>query len=245
MITFEKRAVAFIDILGFKNLVDSAVSDNQSLQELSKLVNLLEGAVLTLDESVSGSVPKHLIPDHIYISDCIILSAPINDEERTNYDGLSIVIMRVIQLTHFFLKAGYLIRGGISVGEVWHTDSNIVGPAYQDAYLLEEKGDKPMVLLSDSAQATLRGGSRMCIQRNGDVFVNGLYNAYLPGKPSAPYIIDKEPMDKIDEKAYQCYAKLIKENLDSQIPGGAKCKWRWFGEYLEAESKKDTQWKEA
>jgi hypothetical protein len=80
MITFEERAVAFIDVLGFKGLVNSAISDDQSLQELSSLVKLLESAVPSLDATVDKSVPNHLIPRHNYISDCIILSAPLNDE---------------------------------------------------------------------------------------------------------------------------------------------------------------------
>ncbi|MFT6051062.1 MAG: hypothetical protein ACI9B9_000702 [Halioglobus sp.] len=45
--------------------------------------------------------------------------------------------MRTIQLTHIFLAKGYLIRGGVSIGKVWHTESNIIGPAYQGAYLVK------------------------------------------------------------------------------------------------------------
>ena len=131
MIEFENRAVAFIDVLGFKALVNSATDNPDSLTQLSNLIVLLEKAVPRFDAQVDHSVPSHLIPKHNYISDCIILSAPLSDTARRNYNGLDILIMRVIQLTHFFLNAGYLIRGGISVGKVWHTDPNIVGPAYQ------------------------------------------------------------------------------------------------------------------
>ena len=232
MITFEERAVAFIDVLGFKGLVDSTTTDYQSLQELSNLVNLLESAVPSLDATVDNSVPKHLIPKHIYISDCIILSAPLNDESRKNYNGLDIVIMRTIQLTHFFLRSGYLIRGGISVGKVWHTDSNIVGPAYQEAYLLEAKGDKPVVLLSESAQSIKRWSPRVCLNHNGKVFVNGLHDFYIPGNTDHGVI----------EQTYQRYKQLIKERLSSQISEGAKSKWQWFEKYLEAESKEGLKW---
>lgn len=232
MITFEERAVAFIDVLGFKVLVNSATSDHQSLQELSNLVNLLESAVPILDATVDKSVPHHLIPRHNYISDCIILSAPLNDESRRNYNGLDIVIMRTIQLTHFFLRSGYLIRGGISVGKVWHTDSNIVGPAYQEAYLLEVEGDEPVVLLSKSAQSIPRWGSRMCLKYNGKVFVNGLHDFYIPGNTNHGVI----------EQTYQSYEQLTNEKLNSKIPEGAKSKWRWFQKYLEAESKEGLKW---
>ncbi|WP_305909042.1 hypothetical protein Q9L42_007615 [Methylomarinum sp. Ch1-1] len=147
---FEDRAVAFIDVLGFKALVAGATQSNDQLKQLSELVDLLSSAVPTLDSDAHSSVAAHLIPRHIYISDCIILSAPLTDSDRQNYDGLSIVVMRAIQLAHHFLNAGYLIRGGISVGKVWHTDSNIVGPAYQEAYMLEHNGNEPIVVLSEN-----------------------------------------------------------------------------------------------
>ena len=233
MIIFEERAVAFIDVLGFKGLVNSAaLGDDQSRQELSNLVSLLEGAVPVLDALVDNSVPKCLIPKHNYISDCIILSAPIKNKCRTNYNGLEIVIMRVIQLTHFFLEHGYLIRGGISVGKVWHTDSNIIGPAYQEAYSLEVKGKNPVVLLSESAKNTPRYNSRMCIRLNGQVFVNGLHDFYIK---------DSDIHGKIEE-TYQGYEQLVKDNLDSQISRCAKRKWKWFEQYLKAESGEGTEW---
>lgn len=68
-----------------------------------------------------------------------------------NYNGLSVLVMRVIQLTHILLSKGYLIRGGISVGDVWHTESNIVGAAYQEAYSIESQAIAPCVKLSSAA----------------------------------------------------------------------------------------------
>jgi hypothetical protein len=234
MIQFEERAVAFIDVLGFKSLVEQAALSSETLKQLSKLVELLEGVVPRLDATVDSSVPPHLIPKHNCISDCIILSAPIRDEDRIYYNGLEIVIMRVIQLTHFFLDAGYLIRGGISVGKVWHTDTNIVGPAYQEAYLLEAKGDEPMVVLSDSAKQICRWGSRMCLQQNDKVFVNGLHDYYIPGNTVHGAI----------ETAYSKYEKLTDNVLNSQVDEKIKNKWSWFKDYLDSESKNGMKWAE-
>ena len=108
---FEDRAVAFIDILGFKALVDNAVENESAKNKLSDLVALLESAIPRLDSGVDSTVPKNLIPRHQYISDCIILSAPLTDSQHSWYNGVRIVVMRAIQLSHFFLNEGYLIRG--------------------------------------------------------------------------------------------------------------------------------------
>lgn len=235
MIEFEDRAVAFVDVLGFKSLVERAASSNEALNQLSELVALLEGVVPKLDKTVDSDIPQHLIPRHNCISDCIILSAPVSDEARTNYNGLEVVIMRVIQLTHFFLDAGYLVRGGISVGKVWHTDSNIVGPAYQEAYLLEANGNEPMVVLSDSAKAVPGWGSRMCLEHEGKVFVNGLHDFYIPGNTKHGAI----------EDAYSNYAELADDALNSQLPKKVKDKWSWFRAYLDSESQEGMKWNNA
>ena len=229
---FEHRAVAFIDVLGFKSLVTNADLEPSVFKQIEALVNLLSTAVPILDSRVSSIIPDRLIPLHQYISDCIILSAPINDDDLKNYNGLEIIVMRAIQLSHFFLSSGYLIRGGISVGNVWHTKSNIVGPAYQEAYLLEANGDKPYIVLSTSAIRFWRGGSRMCLVDDKTVFVNGLHDFYIPNNTEH---------DGID-KAYQSYAEIVENAIQSNISQSAQEKWKWFKEFLASESKEGLQW---
>ena len=235
LVKFEDRAVAFIDVLGFKALVAGAVEREEQLKQLSGLVDLLSTAVPTLDASVNKSIAAHLIPKHIYISDCIILSAPLTDIDRQSYDGLSIVVMRAIQLAHYFLKAGYLIRGGISVGKVWHTNSNIVGPAYQEAFLLEQHGNEPIIVLSESAAKCWHGGSRMCLQKDGKVFVNGLFEYYIPNSAQHGEI----------ERTYTKYAALADQKLAEDLPQSAKEKWSWFKEFLQTEAPEGLKWAQA
>jgi len=154
-ITFENKAVAFIDVLGFSSLVDDASKKEEMMAQLQSLVDLFKSVVPELDKTVDKSVPLRLIPKHIYISDSIILSAPLSDSSVPGYNGLEVLVMRCIQLTHHFLSSGYLLRGGIAIGKVWHGTSNIVGPAYQEAYKLEnnpkKKLESPCILLSESS----------------------------------------------------------------------------------------------
>ncbi|MDP1776226.1 MAG: hypothetical protein Q8K94_06370, partial [Moraxellaceae bacterium] len=173
-ITYEQRAVAFIDVLGFKQLVDASVRNDTARHELESLIGNLESAIPVLDAGVSETVPERLIPKHTYISDCIILSAPLDDPNVKNYSGLETVVMRAIQVTHRMLDAGYLLRGGISVGPLWHGDGNLVGPPYQEAYLLEHNGNEPRIVLSPSAVEHwgkgFGAGSRMCIRQDDVAF---------------------------------------------------------------------------
>jgi hypothetical protein len=235
-INFENRAVAFIDVLGFKDLVNNACKNATSMNNLQSLIELLSSVVPALDKTVDNSVPARLIPEHTYISDTIILSAPISDDTVTSYNGLEILVMRCIQLTHYFLRSGYLLRGGIAVGKVWHEKSNIVGPGYHDAYLLEEKEDKPRIVLSENSlphwKKGFGNGSRMCIQKDGIIMVNGLYDAYIPGN-TKPEVINK---------TYDEYERIAENAINSSLPQPAKDKWVWFREYIETESHEGRQW---
>lgn len=234
-VNFEDRVVAFIDVLGFKALVKGAAQDGARLKQLSGLIDLLSSAVPTLNSGVSSSIAERLIPKHIYISDCIILSAPLKDAERQGYDGLSIVVMRAIQLSHYFLNAGYLIRGGVSVGKVWHTNSNIVGPAYQEAYELESHGNEPIIVLSESAAKHWGGGSRMCLQSDEKVFVNGLFDYYMPNNTEHGEI----------ERTYARYAELVEQRLAEGLPQSAHEKWSWFKTFLQSEAPEGLKWGQA
>jgi len=226
-ITFDNRAVAFVDVLGFKALVNSAAGNND-LASLEELVSLLSTAIPSFDATVDKSVPKSLIPRHIYISDCIILSAPMSHPTYHYDNGLSIVVMRVIQLSHLLLRAGYLIRGGISVGNVWHSESNIVGPAYQEALALEQGGQEPIVVLSASAVKCWEGESRMCLQQDGKVFVNGLFDYYIPNSTEYGVI----------DRTYKHYAELAEKRLCEGLIPSAKEKWQWFKDFVQAEVSK-------
>lgn len=234
-IFFEERAVAFIDVLGFSALVDEAAGSAKDKQQLESLVGLLETAIPVLDKGVSSTVPAHLLPKHTYISDSIILSAPLVDSEIKHYSGLEIVVMRCIQLTHRFLVAGYLLRGGIAVGHVWHSDTNIVGPAYQEAYKIEANGCNPSIVLSDAAQERWSKGfgasSRMCVLNHGALMVNGLHDYYI-----------EDQSDRGVKRAYEAYTLIVDECLASNLPPKAKAKWEWFDSLLESEKSEANKW---
>ncbi|WP_109127450.1 hypothetical protein [Dyella sp. C11] len=255
-IVFEDRVVAFVDVLGFKSMALEATSNYLARNKLENLVNLLSSSIPFFDTNVSSSVPARLIPRHNYVSDSIILSAPFHDSEMKFYSGLEVIVMRVIQLTHHLLNEGYLVRGGIAVGKVWHTQSNIVGPAYQEAFALEHKGCAPCVVLSPSAEAMWTSimrqqneifpdtPNRMCIRRKvlnksrlsfrekEKFIVNGLHDSYIPNATSPGAL----------EQRYKHYRKVVDANLRKQHSPEIKRKWRWFDSYLSKESQMATHW---
>lgn len=74
---FEQRVVAFLDILGFKNLVTRAERDRSALQQLIMLKNLIDHHVDYDNLNLDKNVPPHIHPKYLFVSDSIILSAPL------------------------------------------------------------------------------------------------------------------------------------------------------------------------
>lgn len=255
-ITFQERVVAFVDVLGFKSMAVEATSNYLAKNKLENLVNLLSSSIPSFNTTVSSSIPRRLVPKHNYVSDSIILSAPISDNQLELYSGLEVVVMRVIQLTHHLLNDGYLVRGGITTGKVWHTRSNIIGPAYQEAFALEHQGCAPCVVLSPSAEAMwtsimrqqdamLPGTpNRMCIKKTvlnkgyfrfrkkEKLIVNGLHDFYIPNATAHGAI----------EQRYKHYRQIVDRNLRAPHANEIKKKWQWFDKYLSEETQIAMGW---
>lgn len=214
-------------------MVEGAGQCAQKHAQLESLIGLLESAVPSLDGTVDQNVPRELIPKYLYISDSIILSAPLTSSKMRGYRGLATLVMRVIQVSHLLLDKGYLLRGGISIGPVWHTDSNIVGPAYLDAYQIEAKTVVPRVELSPNAKShwlnTEGSANTMCLEYRNSFIANVLHDYYLRDKShGAP------------ERAFKKYSHIVDDNLEADHSEAVRYKWWWFKEYLESEWKRNS-----
>lgn len=225
-ISFDQRAVAFIDVLGFGGLVNASASTPSDLKKLDSLVELLSSAIPSLDRQVEPAVPVEAIPRHIYISDSIILSAPSLTIGTSKYDGLGSVVMRSIQIAQLLLGHGFLVRGGIDIGPAWHGESNIVGPAYQNAYFIECSRRDPGIALSAAAtkawQAGTLANSSMCLERDGAWIVNPLEEAYFPNAADHGGI----------EQTYRSFQKIAASKVGTALNDKARAKWQWFQGFL-------------
>lgn len=139
-------------------------------------------------------------------------------------------------MTHHFLRAGYLLRGGIEIGKVWHGKDNIIGPGYQEAYQLEANGNEPRVILGSKAaqlwKDKQKSHNRMCIARDDVIMVNGLHDYYIPEKARHGGI----------ERVYKTYEATVDKTLKSSLPDNVKDKWSWFKSYLEDEGNEGRKW---
>lgn len=148
---FEVRTVAFVDILGFSNLVERSVKDDQFFAKLHQALRIVERQGRVWVDSVYSSageskeqtlkrVAEMDFRSHVF-SDCIILS-----QRGTTVGPLFI---RVVQLAIALLNLGVLVRGGIAQGLLCHDADVVFGPALIEAYHLESRcANFPRILVS-------------------------------------------------------------------------------------------------
>src|SRR5260370_19837608 len=96
-------------------------------------------------------------------SDHIVISYPLERSCKAMGDTKSTLITLVRQVTHFTaqiagdaLRIGLLLRGGATIGNLYHTTRVIFGKALIDAYYIESTVSKfPRVVLSPEITSQL------------------------------------------------------------------------------------------
>ncbi len=170
------------------------------------------------NERLASSVPDEVKPRYIFISDSIILSVPLNHQ---NFNGLGIIVAKTIEIAHKLFEMGYLLRGGIGVGPVWHDDRNIFGTGYISAFNAEKSADHPRVVLTHDAAARWKisnlAGSNMCRDDGELLIADTMFPDYIRGTEIHGRI----------EGAFEQYKAWITTRLNDLPPGRARMKWEW------------------
>lgn len=155
--------VVFLDILGFKNTIINSETD-VSVKKIFDILTYVEawntsdGLNKFIEEKDFHSEPyfqkKTINFNEIlkeiqisYFSDSLVISLPYND---SNLDVRLFLIIR--SLANFITKVSsmnFFIRGGISIGKMYHKKNIFFGPAFLEAYKLEsEVAIYPRVIFS-------------------------------------------------------------------------------------------------
>lgn len=246
-IQYRESYVAFLDVLGFKSLVFSKQRHGKS--KLEQYFGIVNEAIKYLKE-----VPAKSEIGSIIISDSIILSVNKSGEKEQDVNILRhlCVAVGLIQM-HLALKNIWL-RGAISSGEAYFDSLNyqIVGPAYINAFLLEENlAINPRVILDSKIIDELNfSSSAEFIDDINKSDLGGLNFSnwgskilfewtYPDGKPvttlenDVPLFIDY--LSPIAEKNGVELIHLI-ENVENSIykQTGTYKKYRWVVDYLKS-----------
>jgi len=154
MIAMENRIVAFMDVLGFSQMILDYENDkNASILEDFKIafqtsLDLLE---TKLGYTINLVKWKEKL-EYRTFSDCICVSI-VSDIEGIYFNNnlnLFLSFICMFQSLMLQLKRGYLIRGGVSIGSFYADQSMIFSKALIEAYQLESKeAIVPRILISE------------------------------------------------------------------------------------------------
>lgn len=125
--------VAFLDILGYKNLLDHDIKNGTQIFK-SKMIE----AFRVLDNVNQAKFAHKVISDSIFIS-C---------SDREAIPELMNILSNVFLA---FLEKGLLIRGGVSYGEHFQNQTITYSPALTKAYILESNiADFPRIMIDQN-----------------------------------------------------------------------------------------------
>ncbi len=181
---FKEKFVAFIDIIGFKNLVKSAEDGTgKNLNEIEKLLKHL-GTLENRDFYIQYG--PHICPTAPYIqkdldfritqiSDCVVASSEVSPS------GVINLVFHCWAAVLKLLNEGIMCRGYITRGMIYHTDTQMIGSAYQNAV---EKEKFVSVFKKDANE---RGtpfveiDNIVCnyVNENGDVCVKEMFSRFV------------------------------------------------------------------
>lgn len=135
-VSYERKVVAFYDVLGWKQKISEAGSDPEKLLALKSAV---AGWSLLSRQQVQNRGFKTCMTT---FSDNAVISEPAVGP------NLHLLLFRLGYMQVIASWSGLLIRGAITIGDIVHDESVVFGPALNRAYELEsQRAIYPRIIL--------------------------------------------------------------------------------------------------
>jgi hypothetical protein len=196
---YERRLVAYFDVLGWRADIEQAGADPRRLGRLALVVRAFSALAVPHEG-------RHVEARLSSFSDNVVFSIPFGHEQA----AWTLRNIAVIQLG--LAMIGFWIRGGVTVGSLYHDDKIVFGPALVRAAAIESEEAGNAVVLLDHASDELvafnerfiavEGGRRfldpytaafadesnrdVAIQRQALAQYNALVGTSLTAPPSTP-----------------------------------------------------------
>lgn len=212
-----EKYVAFLDILGFSDVVEKADQDPALRTALAEILHIFQ--------TTCGSNPA-TGTRVTQFSDSLVISANRTDQ------GLYSILHGGEWLTMNLIQYAILLRGGVAVGRVSHEDRILFGVGVNRAYQFEKSGGPPRIalgeeVLSDLTSYSLFNGAAFWTDdlASGDPILHTLRQVeYYDAVPRAGGIVW--------DRTARHIADLISANAnDEGLPDGPRKKWAWLRDY--------------
>lgn len=203
---YQQRHVLFCDILGFSAAVlNGTVPATRILMLLQHLRAVEQEANRRIDpeepEPDTGLPPDYVVQSQAtYFSDCITISVP-----ATQPDAIWLC-QTAAEMQKLMVRAGFLCRGAICTGELYHDDQLLFGPAYIRAVIQEKETWFPRISVdlatvdhfltapeSEEEREIMRAREYQLLIRDGETFHIDPFHwlkffANSPNPPPHPHV---------------------------------------------------------
>ncbi len=123
---YEKRTIAFIDILGFKKVLEKESKARDILEVLTQVKNKVEEHYLKPEHKIFQGI---FDLEFSYFSDSIVISG-------SEHQTIS-VLFTALEFSQLLIEKGFLCRGAIKFGDIYHKQGIMFGNGFVEAYLNE------------------------------------------------------------------------------------------------------------
>jgi hypothetical protein len=260
---FDEQFTAYIDLLGFADAVSNEEESNISaINVLLTQVSQMRRSFAVTSIGTESIKTISIKPMITTFSDHIVISYPMKRSCKAVGDMKSTLVILVRQVTDFTaqiakdaLRIGLLVRGGATIGKLYHTPRVIFGKALNDAYYIESTVSKfPRVVLSPEITSQLTNSDVQGLGLISDDYgwfhvdyfkkLAKMGSISAHGKPANRTVWAKqvkrmvsENLSKFDTQIKELASRRL-TTLEEQIKSvkqaenlaQAKAKWAWFGE---------------
>jgi hypothetical protein len=136
---YERKIVAFYDTLGWRAKIAAAGSDQKKIGDLRRQILGHQRLYRTRANDV-GALEIRFSS----FSDNVVMSLPLSQMNLFNLlGGLGCMVLEAA-------TQGFLMRGGITIGDIVHDDESVFGPGLNRAYELEkDMADYPRIVIDE------------------------------------------------------------------------------------------------
>jgi len=159
---YEARIVAFLDVLGWSQVIEASVSSVAITQSLGIAMKGL-GSHVKLNQWQRENGPWPGDPMITHFSDSLLISFAADRAAQTSLE------MTLGAIIHGLLLSGFVVRGAISCGLLIHREWLAYGPAFIRSYQLESTHAKMPRIILDRPLAEAWGPGIPIQNRDGSL----------------------------------------------------------------------------
>lgn len=244
---YSTRIVAFIDILGFaKSHIEKTKKDKLYAKYLLDILKKIKQEKSEAEWLIEGGRDNNREKEVTVFSDSIVISYSLD------YGNIYWILSDLIYFQKKMISEGIVVRGGVSIGELYHQDDIVFGPAMIDAYCLESKeAIYPRIIFT---KETFNKSIKESLEENSELGEESMYSLELIKKDEESDSIYYLDFLLKDDGGYDYQAKLkyekdysiFIENVRRVIENGSKEKeprtiekYTWLKKYFNNVAKKN------